>query len=225
MRVLRMHSLGFPVYHAAVLTLVITLHVTPLVLVYLITGRLLPDCFPPICNSLPLTADLRVFSQGCMGRLMGSPCSSAVNNLLATQEMWVQSLGREDPLDKEMATHSSILAWWGAVHGVARVRHNLATKQQHNGETRQHPPWKPHRRRWRREGEWWGESSALQPEPREWPQAVCQDPKCLLCWGSCQTQPHPTTWSGISLFRIITIYCHCLFNFLFCIGINNTVNN
>ena len=31
--------------------------------------------------------------------------------LPATQEMWVWSLGREDPLEKEMATHSSILAW------------------------------------------------------------------------------------------------------------------
>ena len=28
-----------------------------------------------------------------------------------TQEMWVQSLGWEDPLEKEMATHFSILAW------------------------------------------------------------------------------------------------------------------
>ena len=28
-----------------------------------------------------------------------------------TQETWVQSLGREDPLEKEMATHFSILAW------------------------------------------------------------------------------------------------------------------
>ena len=28
-----------------------------------------------------------------------------------TQETWVQSLGWEDPLEKEMATHSSILAW------------------------------------------------------------------------------------------------------------------
>ena len=28
-----------------------------------------------------------------------------------TQEMWIQSLGPEDPLEKEMATHSSILAW------------------------------------------------------------------------------------------------------------------
>ena len=28
-----------------------------------------------------------------------------------TQEMWVQSLGWEDPLEKDMVTHSSILAW------------------------------------------------------------------------------------------------------------------
>ena len=31
--------------------------------------------------------------------------------LPAMQETWVQSLGREDPLEKEMATHSSMLAW------------------------------------------------------------------------------------------------------------------
>ena len=34
-----------------------------------------------------------------------------VKNLPAIQETWVQSLGWEDPLEKEMATHSSILAW------------------------------------------------------------------------------------------------------------------
>ena len=34
-----------------------------------------------------------------------------VKNLLAMQETRVRSLGREDPLEKEMATHSSILAW------------------------------------------------------------------------------------------------------------------
>ena len=34
-----------------------------------------------------------------------------VNNLRAMQETWVQSLGQEDPLEKGMATHSSILAW------------------------------------------------------------------------------------------------------------------
>ena len=34
-----------------------------------------------------------------------------VKNLLAMQETWVQSLGQEDPLEKGMAIHSSILAW------------------------------------------------------------------------------------------------------------------
>ena len=34
-----------------------------------------------------------------------------VKHLLAMQETWVQSLGWEDPLEKEMATHSSTLAW------------------------------------------------------------------------------------------------------------------
>ena len=50
------------------------------------------------------------------------------------QETWVPSLGREDPLEKEMSTHSSILAWenpmdresWQAtVHGSQRVGHDL----------------------------------------------------------------------------------------------------
>ena len=34
-----------------------------------------------------------------------------VKNLPAVQETWVQSLGQEDPLEKGMATHSSILTW------------------------------------------------------------------------------------------------------------------
>ena len=34
-----------------------------------------------------------------------------VKNLPAVQETWVPSLGREDPLEKKMTTHSSILAW------------------------------------------------------------------------------------------------------------------
>ena len=55
------------------------------------------------------------------------------------QETRVRFLGWEDPLEKEMATHWSILAWknpmdrgaWRAtVPGVARVRHDLVTKQQ-----------------------------------------------------------------------------------------------
>ena len=34
-----------------------------------------------------------------------------VKNLLAMQETWVRSLGREDPLEKGLAAHSNILAW------------------------------------------------------------------------------------------------------------------
>ena len=53
--------------------------------------------------------------------------------------MHFQSLGQKDPLEKEIATHSSILAWripWteepGGLQstGLQRVRHDLATKQQ-----------------------------------------------------------------------------------------------
>ena len=36
---------------------------------------------------------------------------SVVKNLLAKQQMQVPSLGQEDPLEEEMATHSSVLAW------------------------------------------------------------------------------------------------------------------
>ena len=62
-----------------------------------------------------------------------------VKNVPAVQETQVSPLVREDPLEKEMATHSSILAWeipWteelGRVQSMAlqRVGHNLATKQQ-----------------------------------------------------------------------------------------------
>ena len=37
--------------------------------------------------------------------------AQTVKRLPVIQETWVQSLGREDPLEKEMATHSNILAW------------------------------------------------------------------------------------------------------------------
>ena len=42
--------------------------------------------------------------------LSGFPDGSVVKYLPAKQETWVQFLGQEDPLEKEMATHSSILA-------------------------------------------------------------------------------------------------------------------
>ena len=42
---------------------------------------------------------------------MGFRGDLVVKNLLAMQETWIQSLGGEDPLEKEMATYSSILTW------------------------------------------------------------------------------------------------------------------
>ena len=58
-----------------------------------------------------------------------SGVTQLVKNLPAMWETWVQSLGWEDPLEKGLATHSSIFAWripmnigawWAAVHGVGR---------------------------------------------------------------------------------------------------------
>ena len=59
-----------------------------------------------------------------------------VKNMITMQETWVQSLVWEDPLEKEIATHSNILVWeisWTEVHGglqsmeLQRVRHDLMT--------------------------------------------------------------------------------------------------
>ena len=53
---------------------------------------------------------------------------------LLVQETRVQSLGWEDPLEKEMATHSRILDWripWTGDWGCKRVGHDLAAEQQH----------------------------------------------------------------------------------------------
>ena len=61
------------------------------------------------------------------------PGGSAAKNLPVIQEMWVRSLGQEDPLKEDKAIHSSILAWgipWmeepGRLHSIGsqRVRHN-----------------------------------------------------------------------------------------------------
>ena len=66
---------------------------------------------------------------------MGFPGVSVVS---AKQEVQVRFRGREDPVEKEMATHSSILPWetpWteepGGIHttGLRRVGYDLATKQ------------------------------------------------------------------------------------------------
>ena len=57
-----------------------------------------------------------------------------VKNVLAMQETWVRFLGQEDPLEKEMATHSRILA--GKSHGQSSlVGHKESDTTEHT-----HPP-------------------------------------------------------------------------------------
>ena len=58
--------------------------------------------------------------------LRASLIAHSVKNLSAMQETQVLFLGQEDPLEKEMATHSSIIAWWTAVHGVAKSQPQLS---------------------------------------------------------------------------------------------------
>ena len=60
--------------------------------------------------------------------------SQTVKSLPAVQETWVQSLGWEDPLEKGIATHSSILwrmpvdrgDWWVTLHRVAKSQTRLS---------------------------------------------------------------------------------------------------
>ena len=66
--------------------------------------------------------------------------AQSLKNPPAMWETWVPSLSWEDPLEKSMATHSSILAWriprtkeagWTAVHGVAKSCTRLSVPSQH----------------------------------------------------------------------------------------------
>ena len=72
--------------------------------------------------------------------MASKPFSSDGKALPTMWETWVRSLGGEDPLEKEIATHSSILAWripWteepGGLQstGSQRVRHDRATSLTH----------------------------------------------------------------------------------------------
>ena len=73
---------------------------------------------------------------GLLVACMGFPGNSVVKSQSANAG-WIWSLGQKDPLEEEMAAHSSILAWkipWGATGGLQsmrsqRVGHNWATEQ------------------------------------------------------------------------------------------------
>ena len=83
----------------------------------------------------------------------GLPCGSVLKNLSAVQDTGVWSLDWEDPLEKGMASHSSILAtensmdrgaWWATVHGVANSKTLSHPKVcTHTGKP-QGPQWQSH---------------------------------------------------------------------------------
>ena len=84
--------------------------------------------------SIPENTCFKYFSQY---QKLGLPRRLSVKNPPAVQETWIRSLGREDPLEKRRATHSSVLAWeiiWTEEPdrrksmGSQKVGHNLATK-------------------------------------------------------------------------------------------------
>ena len=84
-------------------------------------------------NELPLSNDRLTNTMVILGFPGGS--DSEESESPAMRETWVRSLGLEDPLEKKMATHSSIHAWkipWSEEHGLQsmgsqRVRHDWAT--------------------------------------------------------------------------------------------------
>ena len=107
----------------------------------------MPACLPRLCTETPgrVCARWKVLCDwdmlvGLLALVLSSPLTSleaqVVKNLRAIQKSQVRSLGREDPLEKGMATHSSILAWeipWteepGGLQsmGSQRVRHDWVT--------------------------------------------------------------------------------------------------
>ena len=94
---------------------------------------LLPGCVGIVTWHLSNT---RETFQEVPNDFLSSLVAQRVKRLPAMQETWVRSLGQEDPLEKEMATHSSILAWkipWTEEPGRLQsmgsrgVRHDWAT--------------------------------------------------------------------------------------------------
>ena len=90
--------------------------------------------------------EMLIFSTGCLQMLLSCnlicpfypfyPVAQTIKHLPTMRETQVRSLGREDPLEKEMVTHSSSLAWkipWTEKHGrlqsmgLQRVGHDWAT--------------------------------------------------------------------------------------------------
>ena len=86
-------------------------------------------------RNLTVTKERQKINKHAVSSHMGFPGGSVVKNLPAVQETRVQPLDQEDPLEKEMATHSSILVWripqteepgGLQVHGVTKSQTRLS---------------------------------------------------------------------------------------------------
>ena len=96
-------------------------------------------CCPSLVTEIPFPSYANP-DNGIPPGSLGFPNGSAVKNLPPMQETRVWSLGQEDPLEKERATHSSILAWeipgteepgGPQSTGLQRLRNNWANKRHH----------------------------------------------------------------------------------------------
>ena len=95
--------------------------------------------FKILCQNFFLSSQISNLSNIYTDTLnMASLMAQLIKNLPAMQEMWVRSLGWEAPLEEEMATHSSILAWeipWtegpGGLQSIRlkTVRYDLVTQR------------------------------------------------------------------------------------------------
>ena len=88
-------------------------------------------------RELPRIVYILFILNACYYLSLGFPGGPVIKKLSPKQEMQVQSLSQEDPLEKEMTTYSSILAWefpWTEEPvrlqylGSQKVRHNFATE-------------------------------------------------------------------------------------------------
>ena len=95
-------------------------------------------------SSFPRWGMICFFNCSLQMKIKASLVAQTVKNLPAVQETWVWSLGQEDPLEEEMATCSSILAWripWTEEPaglqsmGLQRVRQDWVTKHIHRLST------------------------------------------------------------------------------------------
>ena len=90
------------------------------------------ECTPPVQKSMSKSVEVETDWASLVAQWVKNPPA-----MQETQETWVRSLGWEDPLEQDMATHSSILAWrirWtkesgrSPAKGLQRVRHDCVTE-------------------------------------------------------------------------------------------------